>query len=355
VIDLLKRCFTMNKGIDTIPDIIVRPMREKKHERGFGGLSSSFRPRTISQRLVERAAVPMYYLFGNRCRNSFGILMYHRISPHTPGVPAPTWNVTPERFRDQMRGLLAKGFIPWPLRKAIDYHRKGLPIPRNTFVVTFDDGYESVYTNAWPILKELRIPATIFLVTGLLDSDAPLPFEDWPAAGSHLVPTSSWRPISIEQCREISAGGLIDLGTHTHRHEDFRDRPEAFRRDIAMSIKAMQQWFGITEATFAYPYGYADPELAAVAKTAGLICALTAKKELVKPAMDQFAWGRLTAEHYDTAATLAAKMSGWYGTIYDFFHSLRRFNQDTSACSAVNSCRLKNPVRSVTIQQHNHG
>ena len=71
----------------------------------------------------------------------------------------------------------------------MEYHHKGQPIPRNAFVLTFDDGYECVYTNAWPILKELQIPATIFVITGLLDTNAPMPCEDWPAAGSHLVPS----------------------------------------------------------------------------------------------------------------------------------------------------------------------
>ena len=41
--------------------------------------------------------------------NSFGILMYHRVTPPVEGVPPPTWNVTPERFRRQLGGLLARG------------------------------------------------------------------------------------------------------------------------------------------------------------------------------------------------------------------------------------------------------
>ncbi len=200
----------------------------KRSNEDFNGKIITSRMRTVAQRTAACAAVPMKYLIGDRRRNSFGILMYHRIAPHIPGIPVPTWNVTPERFRDQMRGLLARGYHPWPLRKAVEYHRKGLQIPPNTFVVTFDDGYECIYTNARPILKELRIPATMFVVTGLMDTDGPMPCEDWSAAGSHLVPASAWRCMSIDQCREILADGLIDLGAHTHWHEDYRGRPHAF-------------------------------------------------------------------------------------------------------------------------------
>jgi len=136
----------MNESIYSIRKDVVGRERKKPPGNGHNGILHSSWLRYIPQRFAERAAVPMHFIFGNRCRNSFGVLMYHRIAPHTPGVTVPTWNVTPERFRDQMRGLLARGFKPWPLRKAVEYHRQGLPIPRNTFVLTFDDGYESFWT-----------------------------------------------------------------------------------------------------------------------------------------------------------------------------------------------------------------
>ncbi len=43
--------------------------------------------------------------------------------------------------------------------------------------VTFDDGFETVYRHAWPVLQELRIPATVFLNTAYLDSPEPFPFD----------------------------------------------------------------------------------------------------------------------------------------------------------------------------------
>lgn len=96
--------------------------------------------------------------------------MYHRVTDPVPGKPTPTWNVTPERFQEQIGGLLKRGYEPWPLRYALDHHRKGLPIPRKAFVITFDDGYANVYQHAFPVLKRLKAPATIFLATAYLDS-----------------------------------------------------------------------------------------------------------------------------------------------------------------------------------------
>ncbi len=317
----------------------------------FNGKSIAFHLRTAAQHAAGCTAVPMNFLFGDRRRSSFGILMYHRITPNIPGIPVPTWNVTPERFRDQMRGLLARGYNPWPLRKAVEYHRKGLQIPPNTFVLTFDDGYECVYTNAWPVLKELQIPATVFIVSGLVDTDGPMPCEDWPVAGSNLVPVSAWRPLSKDQCREISADGLVDLGTHTHWHEDYRGRPEAFHHDLTLSLQTMRKLFGNKEIAFAFPYGYAEPELTMLVKNSGVICALTAKTELIGPLIDPFDWGRLNVEQCDSGATLAAKLSGWYGAIYGFFSALKHLHRNSSIPAAVKSGRSNKPVRRTTIQQ----
>ena len=79
----------------------------------------------------------------------------------------------------QLSGLLKRGYRPLPLRELLACHRELRKVPPKTFAVTFDDGYENVYRNAFPILCEYRIPATIFLSTGYLDSRQAFPFDDW--------------------------------------------------------------------------------------------------------------------------------------------------------------------------------
>src|SRR5262249_52723566 len=127
-----------------------------------------------------------------------------------------------------------RGYAPWSLRRVLAFSREGVPIPRNAFVVTFDDGYQSVYTRAWPILRELGVPATVFVATAYLDSPAPFPFDDWPGAGS--ADPETWRPMTTEQARHLLRGGLVDLGSHTHCHEPFHGRPAAFAEDLRASL-----------------------------------------------------------------------------------------------------------------------
>jgi len=258
--------------------------------------------------------------------------MYHRVTPRIAGVPRPTWNVTPERFRRQLQCLLSRGYQAWPLRRAVACRQAGEPIPPHMFVVTFDDGYECVYEEAWPILKELAVPATVFAVTSCLDADGPLSSDDWTAAGSAKVRASAWRPLRTAQCAEMIEHGLVEVGSHTHTHVDWRGQPEAFRRDLACSLKVLRDVFGVEQASFTFPYGYHDPELIAVAREAGALCVLTAEERLISPQVDPFAWGRLKVVESDTAATLAFKLSGWYTGLRS---ALKWLKGPWHACQAV--------------------
>jgi peptidoglycan/xylan/chitin deacetylase (PgdA/CDA1 family) len=195
-------------------------------------------------------------------------------------------------------------------------HALGTPPPR-TIALTFDDGFQSVYTHAWPVLREFRVPATIFLATAYLGSTAPFPFDTWGLKHRDALPADAYRPLSIEQCREMADGGLIELGAHTHTHRDLRGRPDAFREDVQISVDVLRSTFGASEVMFAFPFGgkhlgFAGPEMASAAKLSGANCGLTTDCALIESGSDPFQWGRFNAFAWDTAATLAAKLDGWY-------------------------------------------
>jgi peptidoglycan/xylan/chitin deacetylase (PgdA/CDA1 family) len=280
--------------------------------------------RSSARYLATHAAMGLSSVLGTRLKDAFGILTYHRIATPTGTREQPTWNVPPALFREQLAGLLACGYQAWPLQKVLEYRRAGNPVPRKTFVVTFDDGYESVYRHAWPVLRELNIPATIFLATAYLDSDGPFPFDDWTLAGSAEVSADSWRPLSTSQCLEMCGDRLVELGTHTHTHETFRGRPEALRQDLLASLDVLRVRFGISPATFAFPFGICGPELSQAAKDAGVLCSLTTQSELVTRNADPFSWGRFNANANDTARTLAAKLDGWYSLARGVWLRLKR-------------------------------
>ena len=283
--------------------------------------------RTFKQRLGNGVVAPLNGFLAPRVREACGILMYHRISPHYQRASAPTWNVTPQRFREQITGLLSRGFVAWPLRRILASHLRNEAIPRNVFAITFDDGYENNFLHAFPILKKLQIPATIFLATAYLDSPHAFPSDDWSAAGSSIVPSKSWKPLTTAQCREMQDSGLIELAAHTHSHADFRNRPDALREDLRQCLTVLREKFGLKDATFAFPYGtkatgFASPKLAEAVRGAGALCALTTESELITPGSDPYDWGRFTAYQFDTAATLAAKLNGWFSLVNQSWRAL---------------------------------
>lgn len=99
------------------------------------------------------------------------ILMYHRIVPDNGRMVG----VSKSDFRQQME-LIARRFQVVTVMDLVRWTRQGEPIPDNAVAITFDDGYQDFYDNAFPILKALGLPATIYVVTDFVDNSCWL----WP-------------------------------------------------------------------------------------------------------------------------------------------------------------------------------
>lgn len=266
----------------------------------------------LSKRAVTLAGCGLNRCFGSRAGQRFGILMYHRVVDHIPGIPAPTWNITPAAFHAQLKGLLDLGFHAWPLSRALKLHDCNEAFPEKIFVVTFDDAHQSVFTNALPVLRELQIPATVFLATAYLDSKQPFPFDSWSIKRADLLPPAVWQPLTTDQCQEMVASGLVELGAHTHTHHDFSKRPIDFPGDLEANLDLLKSQFGLSNPPFAFPYGRATKEMMHAVREGGASCGLTTKAVPVDPRESPFGWGRFDVEAWDTAESLAAKLGGWY-------------------------------------------
>lgn len=291
-------------GGDLMQAAPIRPLRNRL------ALKQIIKDRV--KRAVVTVGCGLNSILGYRAGNRLGILMYHRVVDPVPGIDPPTWNITPAGFHEQLAGLLARGFQAWPLQRVIEHHDLSKELPPKVFVVTFDDGHESVYTNGWPVLRELGVPATVFLSTAFLDSQKPFPFDDWAGAGSSLAPIETWRPLSSAQCREMMADGLVDLGAHTHTHQDFGDRSLDFRLDLAINVNELQSLYRGPKPGFTFPFGRVNPGLMDAAQNGSVTCALTTFGIPVNACDSPFGWGRFDVEAWDTSQTLAAKLGGWY-------------------------------------------
>lgn len=90
--------------------------------------------------------------------NNAVILQYHHVADDTPAITSTRPNIFAEHL-----AYIAKNFNVLPLFDVVNALRQGKPVPANTIVITFDDGYENIYSNAHPLLKSYGFPYTVFV------------------------------------------------------------------------------------------------------------------------------------------------------------------------------------------------
>lgn len=194
------------------------------------------------------------------------VLTYHKLSRN--GTP-DTMTVREADFEAQMRFLRENGYRVIPLDDLFEFLQFRSQIPARSVVITFDDGWRSVYDIAWPILKKYGYPATLFVYTDLI-------------VGSREM-------LSWEQVRELSRNGFdIQCHSKTHRHlgrkkrkESFRDYFEAVRKEIVESSKIIRKYTGREVKYLAYPYGDTNALVEAMTRQEGYRLAFTVERESV--------------------------------------------------------------------------
>lgn len=107
-----------------------------------------------------------YYLFSFLKKKKVTVLMYHRISKEIDNIDLSK----KKKFEEQM-GHLSENYNVITFDKLVDCYKTKKKIPRNSVIITFDDGYKDNYEIAYPILKKYKLPATIFLTTGHINNN----------------------------------------------------------------------------------------------------------------------------------------------------------------------------------------
>jgi len=172
------------------------------------------------------------------------ILTYHSLDDS-----GSVLSVSPAVFAQQMRFLRASGVRVISLEEAVAGLGNGRS-PVASAVLTFDDGFASVYRHALPVLQRHGFTATVFLVSDYCGKS-----NGWPGQppGILSAPLLTWS--QIEEMRDAG----IRFGSHTRTHPDLTrlSRREA-EEEIVSSKRAIEDRLGETVSAFAYPYGAYD-------------------------------------------------------------------------------------------------
>jgi biofilm PGA synthesis lipoprotein PgaB len=164
------------------------------------------------------------------------VLSYHEIATKDQAL-IPEYAVTPTMFVRQIDWLRNNGYHFVSIDDVLADEAKKVPLPDKAVLITFDDGYRSVYDHAWPILKMFKIPAVVAVVCSWEDDKKQVNFDGKEIPRSKLM---SW-----QQLRELSDSGLVEIGSHSFDlHKGIQGNPQGNMQPAAIT----RQWFASTQA-----------------------------------------------------------------------------------------------------------
>ncbi len=302
------------RKLEIMGTIVKRGLALAAHTAVFGGLVS----------LLER--------FDDRRRNILRVLTYHRVDePHAhPYLYPGLISATPENFAQQL-SFLAKNYQVLSISEVLEVLCNKDSLPPRTVLLTFDDAYQDFADNAWPILKQFKLPVTLFVPTAF--PDQPQRSFWWDRLYQAVVQTSrrdqfetplGWLPLKHatqrnrafqmlkeyvkcvpdkeahslvgriatelhappstnyvlgwDQLRQLVAEG-VTLGAHTQTHPLMhRISLERAREEAVGSLCDLQREIGQVLPVLAYPAGGFNNEIARMLEREGFRLAFTTRR-----------------------------------------------------------------------------
>ena len=287
------------------------------------------------------------------------VLMYHRVTDLVPDTYDLA--VSPAHFAEHME-ILRRSCMPMHLVDLIDAVIAGT-LPDRAVAVTFDDGYYDNLNEAYPLLQAVGVPATVFVVSGNIDSQREFWWDDlervllapeqvpyklrlslnnqeyrWCTGtpderiAAHqalhslismqnaekrveildeLVAWAGVGPAGRPACRAMTAGelirladtGLVEIGGHTVSHPVLSTLPNEDQRfEIIEGCRSLEAILGKPIRTFAYPYGRAadwTDATATIVRDAGLRGAVTTMPGSIETGVDPFRLRRWAVANWD--------------------------------------------------------
>lgn len=187
------------------------------------------------------------------------ILVYHRFGP----TVADSMTTRTETFVRQLAAMRQQGFHLVPLAEVVAGLAGQGELAEKAVAITVDDGHRTVYSELLPIIKQERLPVTLFI---------------YPSAISNASYAMTW-----EEIREMQATGLVAIGSHTYWHPNFkvekrRLAPDAYAALVTMQLEksraTLKRRLGVETDILAWPFGITDLDLQAAAHRAGYQAAL---------------------------------------------------------------------------------
>jgi peptidoglycan/xylan/chitin deacetylase (PgdA/CDA1 family) len=221
------------------------------------------------------------------------VLCYHHFDDKENGI-----TISRKRFASHLNALKDSDYNVISMEQFVQFMKNGQSVPQNAILITFDDGYESVYTQAYPKLKKMNMAGTTFIVGDSIDNP----------------PSKGTRRMKWDQIREMKANGS-DIFSHTYKLHDKgkadrtidpkpvltnplyiedEERVETdaeykgrIKRDFILMESRLQEELGSQRRLLAFPFGAYNDTALEVGRSMGYELFFTTTEGINTPGRDE--------------------------------------------------------------------
>lgn len=185
--------------------------------------------------IYDRITINNQYYIGEK-NLKIPIFVYHDIISDNLEIQYDYMQTKRTTFEKQIEGLKKLGYHFIEYGELVEYKNGERPLYKKSCIITFDDGFEGVYDNAYPIAQKYNIPFTMFIITDNMEKEG---------------------VINWEQAKEMKESGLVTIASHSMNHPDFTNiLLEEAVENVSTSYEIIEEKLGNEEIKiFTYPYG----------------------------------------------------------------------------------------------------
>ncbi|MBP1931473.1 polysaccharide deacetylase family protein [Ammoniphilus resinae] len=229
-----------------------------------------------------RTNQPIYY------RDKVIVLLYHDVVTDPSSVTPYT--ILKSDFEEQMKALHEHSYNVISIDQYVNYVKEGAEIPPNAVVITFDDGYESFYYQAYPTLKQYHFPATNFIIVNSTDrySAERFPHLTWEeikemknnqmSFHNHTYNLHSKELVNAQGIKKPALSNRIYLEKFD-RLETEEEYIKRVKSDLIFAEERLEQELGEREVkVLAFPFGSYNKDSLMIAKELGFDLVMTTKE-----------------------------------------------------------------------------